>query len=211
MRDEDQTVVEAVRGGRTEAFRLLVERHKGRLYSIIFKLVGDPELAEELTQDAFVRAYSGLGAFRGEARFGTWLVQIGLHTVRDHVRRRHRRRRREIPLDSLSHDGEGTLLVERSRASDPLVQLGDAELRERVARALDGLPPEYREVIVLKHFEGLPYGEIAGLTGVSVGALKVRAHRARRMLREELTRKEGSHPALRVVAAGKEVGRHEAD
>jgi len=213
--DEDQAVVQAVQRGRTEAFRFLVDRHKGRLYSIIFKLVGDPDVAEELTQDSFVRAYTGLGGFRGEARFGTWLVQIGLHTVRDHVRRqRSVRRRGEVPLESLTGDGgEMPALAEDRPRSDPLTELGEKELRERVARALDRLPHEYREVIVLKHFEGWSYEEIAGMTGNSVGSLKVRAHRARRMLREQFSLQgdEGSWTGLRIVPSGEEVGHEGVD
>jgi len=216
VEDEDRTVVRAVQRGRTEAFRLLVDRHKGRLYSIIFKLIGDPDVAEELTQDTFVRAFAGLGGFRGDARFGTWLVQIGLHTVRDHLRRERRvRNRREIPLESLFGGGEESpLLADRRPASDPLAELGEKEMKERIALALDGLPHEYREVIVLKHFEGWSYDEIAQHSGCSVGSLKVRAHRARRLLREELSLPAAGsedRSGLRVVPPSKEAGYERAD
>lgn len=213
--DEDQAVVQAVLRGRTEAFRFLVDRHKGRLYSIVFKLVGDPDVAEELTQDCFVRAYTGLRGFRGEAQFGTWLVQIGLHTVRDYVRRRRSARRRgEVSLESLTGEGgESPVLADARPRSDPLTELGEKELRERVARALDRLPHEYREVLVLKHLEGLSYEEITRMTGDSVGSLKVRAHRARRLLREQFSLQGGEGPriGLRIVPGGKEVGHEGAD
>jgi RNA polymerase sigma-70 factor (ECF subfamily) len=206
--DADRTAVREVQGGDTEAFRPLVARHQGRIYSIIFKMVGDPALAEELTQDTFVHAFRGIGGFRGEAQFGTWLVQIGLHVVRDHIRREQViRKRGEVPLDSLGGEGDETrYLADPRSSSDPLAALGEKELKERVARALDLLPHEYREVLVLKHFEGWSYGEIAARTGCSVGSLKVRAHRARRLLREQLAPPGHAErgAGLRVVSPPKE-------
>ena len=187
MADEDSAVVEAVRNGDTEAYRTLVERHKRRLYAVILRLVGDPGQAEELAQDAFVKAYRSLPDFRGDAAFGTWLVQIGIHAARDRMRGARRRRgivSIEALLEARRHDLEP---VDRSPAADPGRAVEAAEQRELMRTALAGLPPDYREVLVLKHFEGWAYDEIAEVTGDSVGTLKVRAFRARQMLRERLT------------------------
>ncbi len=187
--DEDTDVIRAVQAGDVEAYRLLVDRHKGRLLSVVLKLVADPLVAEEIAQDAFVKAYLNLSGFRGDARFGTWLVQIGIHAARDHLRKVKRLRERGImsledlrTRQSLSADP-----VDRRPAVDPQARLGAAEDRQMVQQALATLPPDYRVVLVLRHYEEWSYERIAGLTGDTVGTLKVRAHRARKLLRDKLS------------------------
>jgi RNA polymerase sigma-70 factor (ECF subfamily) len=184
--EDDVAIVEAVRDGDTEAFRTLVERHKRRLYAVLLRLVGDPSEAEELAQEAFVRAFRGLADFRRESSFGTWLVQIGIHAARD--RMRSARRHVMVSLEELWDAGRAKLeLVDTSAAADPGHGVEAEEQRSLMRTALAGLPPEYREVLVLKHFEGWAYGEIAAVTGDTVGTLRVRAFRARQLLRERLT------------------------
>jgi RNA polymerase sigma-70 factor (ECF subfamily) len=171
-------VIEQVRAGDRDAFRSLVEHHQEAVYSIILRLVRNPDLAEELAQEAFVRAYASLHAFRGASSFRTWVIQIALNLVRD----RHRSEGRRpvlVSLDELKHRA--------NRADDPDLNLAHGELSARLERAIGRLPREYREVFLLKHVEGLSYQEIATTTGVSIGALKVRAHRARLRLRESLS------------------------
>jgi RNA polymerase sigma-70 factor (ECF subfamily) len=184
--EDDLAIVEAVRNGETEEFRTLVERHKRRLYAVILRLVGDPSLAEELAQESFVRAFRALRDFRRESSFGTWLVQIGIHAARD--RMRGLRRRSELSLDAPPPVGRPRLeLVDTSPAADPGFEVEAEEERSLMRTALASLPPEYREVLVLKHFESWSYDEIASATGDSVGTLRVRAFRARQLLRERLT------------------------
>ncbi len=194
MGDDDYAVIEAVRDGDTEAFRTLVDRHKHRLHKVILRLVGDPGEAEELAQEAFVKAYRSLRGFRGEAAFGTWLLQIGIHAVRDRMRSA-RRRRGIVSIEALRESHRQDFEpADRTPASDPGHAVEAAERRELVRAALAGLPPSYREVLVLKHFEGRAYDEIAKVTGDSVGTLKVRAFRARQMLRERLDRLDSARP-----------------
>jgi len=184
--EDDLAIVEAVRTGDTEEFRTLVERHKRRLYAVILRLVGAPSVAEELSQEAFVRAFRALRDFRRESSFGTWLVQIGVHAARD--RMRSSRRHGLVSLDAMQDGHRPRLeLVDTSRAADPGFEVEAEQERNLMRTALAGLPPEYREVLVLKHIEGWAYGEIAAVTGDSVGTLKVRAFRARQLLRERLT------------------------
>jgi len=184
--DEDLALVRAVRSGETEAFRTLVERHRRRLYAVLLRLSGNPDLAEELAQETFVKAYQALGNFRGESSFGTWLVQIAIHASRD--RMRAARRRDMVSLEAPREStGPRLVLVDASPAADPGFEIEAEEARSLMRRALADLPPEYREVLVLKHFEGCAYGEIASMTGDSVGTLKVRAYRARQMLKDRLT------------------------
>jgi RNA polymerase sigma-70 factor (ECF subfamily) len=187
--DNDAAVVEAVKAGDTDAFRQLVDRHKRKLYGVLIRLTGDPDVAEELAQATFVKAYTSLSGFREDATFGTWLVQIGIHGARDHIRRAQRLRdRRVISLDAVREAHGDELDPPDARASsDPSGLVEGREAKALVRQAMAQLPPEYREVLVLKHFEGWPYEQIAVVTGDSEGTLKVRAHRARLLLKERMT------------------------
>jgi RNA polymerase sigma-70 factor (ECF subfamily) len=165
-----------------------VDRHKSKVYGILLSLVGDSDQAEELAQDTFVKAFTGIGDFREDASFGTWLVQIAIHGARDHRRRMSRlRRRRVVSLEALREARRYELEpADERRWADPRTRVEGREEEWFVREALETLPPEYREVLVLKHFDGWSYERIAELTGDTVGTLKVRAHRARRLLRDSL-------------------------
>ena len=189
MPDSDGTVVEAVKAGDIDAYRLLLDRHQRELFGILIRLVGDPDVAEELAQDTFVKAYAGISGFRGESTFGTWLIQIGIHAARDHIRRTQRLRdRRVVSLEAYREAyGDSSDPPDTRAFSDPRSDVEGKEATALVRQALDQLAPEYREVLVLKHLENWPYDRIAEATGNSVGTLKVRAYRARRLLKESLT------------------------
>jgi RNA polymerase sigma-70 factor (ECF subfamily) len=151
----------------------------------MLRLSGDRDAAEELAHEAFVKAYRGLGGFRGDAQFGTWVIQIALHLARDRIRQQQRRT--IVSLEELKEQHENaSALVETRPSFDPVQALDDKELKDRFETALQELPPSYREVFVLHHLEDVPYEEIAQATGDSVGSLKVRAHRARKLLKESL-------------------------
>jgi len=185
---DDLAIVQLVLGGDREAFRTLVERHQGMVLGVVTRLAGDRDSAEELAQETFVRAYQGLASFRGEARFSTWLVQIALHVARNHLKRK-RRNAKVVSLDELQErdamDSRWLRETRRSFSADGGVE--NQELAVRLGRAMDQLPHSYREVFVLKHVQEMSYEEIARITGDSVGSLKVRAHRARSILREALS------------------------
>lgn len=186
MIDRDESIVREVQAGRTDAFAELVDRHKDRLYAILLRLTGDRDAAEELAQEAFVRAWRGIDGFRGQSLFGTWLVQIAIHLARDRVR--ERRRDRTVSLDELlERNTDDSLFPDARAAGDPLDGLADRDMIRRLETALEDLPHAYREVFVLRHMEDVPYEEIATMTGDTVGSLKVRAHRARRLLREAIS------------------------
>jgi RNA polymerase sigma-70 factor (ECF subfamily) len=184
--EEDFAIVDAVRSGDAEAFRVLVERHKRRLYAVLLRLAGDPDQAEDLAQEAFVKAFRSLAGFRRDASFGTWLIQIGIHAARDRVRSA-RRQRGIVSIEALREaHGHELELVDRSPGADPGFEIEAEEERGLMHAALAELPADYREVLVLKHFEGWAYAQIAEVTGDSAGTLKVRAYRARQLLRERL-------------------------
>ena len=183
MHHEDARIVEAVRAGDKEAFRILVERHQDRVYGVLRRLTNNPDRAEELAQEAFMRAYQGLQSFRGDSQFGTWLVQIAVYAARDSHKRE--RRGQVISLEELQEKaGEAAGFRETRSGFDPLESLSERELVERLERAMENLPPAYREVFTLRVVEELEYNEIARITRDSVGTLKVRLHRARVLLRQ---------------------------
>lgn len=186
MDHEDRAAVEAVKAGNTEEFRHLVDRHKDRLFAVIMRLVGDEALAGDLVQDTFVKAFHGLDGFRMDASVGTWLVQIAIHTTRDHIRRMGRRYQRNLVSLEEVRAIDGLTGAATTGDSDPSRGVEAREESDLLQLALADLPLEYRELIVLRHLEDVPYEEIAEMTGLSVGTLKVRAYRARRLLRERL-------------------------
>ena len=210
MYTSDLAAVEAVRGGDLEAYRELVDRYRDRLFGVLIRMTGDRQLADELAQDAFVKAYLNLGKYRGEAAFGTWLIQIGIHALRDRSRRQQRQRRHGVvSLDAYrERENEAAEPSAPLSETDSLDQLCRQEDDATMQAALRKLPTDYREVLVLKHLEGWSFAEIAAATGASTGALKVRAHRARILLKEELaalgwnTADPDSSPAVEDGAKG---------
>jgi RNA polymerase sigma-70 factor, ECF subfamily len=179
MPTSDAQIIASVLGGDREAYRHLVERYQDRVFGVLLRLIGDRDLAEDAAQEAFVKAYLALPRFRGESAFGTWLVQIAIHAARDRVRRQQRRRQ----VETTDEDGVGDV---GGTARDALTAIVLDEDLDRLQRALQQLPDDYREVLVLKHLEEWSFEEIAGHAQTSVGSLKVRAHRARRLLRQAL-------------------------
>jgi RNA polymerase sigma-70 factor (ECF subfamily) len=189
LNEKDARAIQAVREGDGDAFRALVDRHGGTVYSVLRRLVNDADLAEELAQETFIKAYTGIDGFRGESGVGTWLVQIAINLVRDR-RRAEQRTGPVISLDRFGErSGENISPAEQEEKTDPLRRLIRRELVTRLEKEVLRLPDEYREVFVLKHIEGLSYETIAHMTGDSVGTLKVRAHRSRMKLRKRLSSK----------------------
>jgi RNA polymerase sigma-70 factor (ECF subfamily) len=186
---DDGTIITKIREGDREAYRLLVDNHRDRVFGILVRMTADRDLAAELTQEAFVKAYLKLESFRGDSSFGTWVVQIAIHAARD-VFRRHRRDKLHgvVSLEEFLEQSAVRQIPADRNQRDALSQLQLNETGDRLEKEIDALPAPYREVFVLKHVEGWSFERISETTGDSVGSLKVRAHRARRMLRDALTR-----------------------
>ncbi len=181
----DERIVAAVVAGDTEAFRELVQRHQQMLVGVLTRILADPDEALEAAQDTFVKAYTNLAGYRREAKFSTWLLQIGVNLARDRHRRRQLLDRKGIiSLEDLNRRQTGDREPEDGR--NPLRETARRQEWEILQAALADLPQEFREVFTLKHIEGLDYEEIARMTGDTPGSLKVRAHRARRRLQEKL-------------------------
>lgn len=170
----DRWVQEARLGDR-DAFRRLVEQHQREVYSLAARLVTDTHLAEDVTQEAFIRAWRALPNFRGDAAFSTWLYRITVNAAWTH-RRRHIRHR-HADIDSAPAAADETRVHNPGEFDDVM------HLPDLLADALERLAPDQRMVVVLKDVEGWSHIEIAESLGITVGAAKVRLHRARRKLR----------------------------
>src|ERR1035437_5621574 len=174
-RQDEADVALAARGDR-QAFERLYREHVNRIFSLCARMVGDRTRAEELTQDAFVRAWEKLDQFRGDSAFGTWLHRLAVNVVLNDRQTENRRRGRQDEsvedVDTMAHDSV--------RAA---VQPG---LSIDLERAIAGLPPGARRVFVLHDVEGYTHDEIGGMLGVTAGGCKAQLHRARLLLREAL-------------------------
>lgn len=152
--------------------RRLYEEHSGHVFGVVRRLAGDEQLAEDLSQDVWIRAFDRLDQFRGDAAFGTWIHRIARNLALSRLRRRKRR-----------PDVEG-----EASSGGPAPPPGDAVIdRQLLEQALDRLPPGYREVLILHDVEGLTHAEIAEALDVAVGTSKSQLHKARARMRELLS------------------------
>ena len=174
-RQDEADVALAARGDR-QAFERLYREHVNRIFSLCARMVGDRTRAEELTQDAFVRAWEKLDQFRGDSAFGTWLHRLAVNVVLNDRQTESRRRGRQ---DESVEDVD-TVAHSTVRAEVPPGLSIDLE------RAIAGLPPGARKVFVLHDVEGYTHDEIGGMLGVTAGGCKAQLHRARLLLREAL-------------------------
>lgn len=157
--------------GDLEAYEMLYHQHVGRVHALCLRMARDPSEAEELTQQAFIRVWERLPGFRGDAAIATWIHRVAVNVVVDAMRSRGRWRQRFTALEPES--------VESPAAPEG----SDLDLE----RAIAGLSPKARLVFVLHDVEGYKHEEIAHMTGIAVGTSKAHLHRARRLLREELS------------------------
>jgi RNA polymerase sigma factor (sigma-70 family) len=174
-REHEAKLVDAARQGDCAAFESLYRSNRNRIYGLLWRLCGgDAALAEDMLQEAFIRAWQKLDSFRGESRFGTWLHRLSANVALSDRRIRVRRVQREVPLDEIV---ERTALGERDVFADKRMDL---------EKAIAGLPERARSVLILYDVEGYRHKEIAEMTGMAVGSSKAQLHRARKIVREEL-------------------------
>ncbi len=185
--EEERDLVEKARGGDEEAFRVLVEKYQNRIFSLAWRMVGDREEAEEVAQDAFLRAWRALPRFRADARFSTWLYRIAYRRSCDALALLRVRRRRERGLERMD------------AMADPAQDAG--RLAEGpVERLVAALPEAQRAVVTLFYFQDHSLGEVARVLGMPEGTVKTHLHRARAALRRALQRerareeRDGLHP-----------------
>ena len=189
-RDElsDGELIAQFLAGSEEAFNRLVLRHQRRAYNIAYRFLSHHEDALEVAQDAFVRAYRNLRRFKGKSSFKTWLYKIILNLARNRYRRRvSRGELKKVSLDNPRQyeDSEATREIEDERLS-PRREIDGREIQEQIQRGLMRLAAEHRQVIVLRHIEGLSYEEMTQVLQCAEGTVKSRLHRARLELRDIL-------------------------
>ena len=181
--DDADVVGRALRGSQ-DAYRELVLRYQRPVYALVLRMVRDAALAEDLSQEVFLKAFRALATFAPERRFSSWLLKIAHNACLDHLRRHHPQLE---PLSGDDDESPGPLaFLADSSAEPPDAAQERADLRRALERAIAALRPEYREVILLRHQEDLAYEEIAEITGLPLGTVKTHLHRARRALAEAL-------------------------
>lgn len=183
----DVALVERVRGGDIAAYDELVRKYERQVFRIAQHITQNREDAEDVMQDAFLKAYEKLDQFQGNSKFYTWLVRIAVNESL--MRLRKRRTGRMVSLDEDVETDEGS--VPRDLADwdpDPEQQYSQAELAEILRKTIQGLPPGFRVVFTLRDVDGLSTEETAETLGLSIPAVKSRLLRARLQLRERLTR-----------------------
>ena len=190
--DEVAELVRRAQGGELAAFNTLVLRHQDAAYSLAFRFLRSRESAEDVTQEAFLRAFNRLDTFRGE-RFRSWLLRIVANAARDELRRRKRRPQRS--LDEARDDPDMPSIDPIEPRPGPAAVAEQADLRRVLDAALARLPEEWRLVVLLSDVHGLAYEEVAAAAGVPLGTVKSRLSRARARLREIL-RESGELPEL---------------
>jgi RNA polymerase sigma-70 factor (ECF subfamily) len=179
--EEDRQLVMRAKNGDEKAFELLVRKYMRRAYFAALGLVGNHEDALDLSQEAFVKCYRALGRFDERYPFYGWFYAILRNHVLSFLRKRKLRRR------TFLEPAEDVVEWQDPDADTPESSLEREEFKEAVWQAIMELDPEHREIIILSHFEGLRYEEIASLLGCPVGTVKSRLYRARAALKEKLT------------------------
>ncbi|MBS0662815.1 MAG: sigma-70 family RNA polymerase sigma factor [Verrucomicrobia bacterium] len=185
----DQVLVDRFKNGDQAAFNEMVSRYWDRIYAMVNQLLRNPEDAEEVTQDAFIRAHRGLANFRGDSAFSTWLYQIATNLARNRYWYWWRRKRdKSVSFDApVSADNPTTLgdmIAAEVETPDDITVT--SEFVNRIGQGMEKLSAKHREILTLRNIKNLSYEEIAEILGISVGTVKSRIARARESLRAKL-------------------------
>jgi RNA polymerase sigma-70 factor, ECF subfamily len=218
---DDVTLVHAAKQGNMAAFEQLVKRHTAMIFRVAMHIMACREDAEEVVQDAFLKAFQHLRDFEERARFSTWLTRIAVNTALMHLR--NLRRATTVSLDREADEGSTLADQVADWKPKPEQLYGRTELREILQRALASLPHSYRVVFLLRDVEGVSIADTAEMLGLSIPNVKARLFRARLKLREQLSRyfargrnaRESSLPLKQIVsdlrASAAAVPRHNSD
>lgn len=184
----DQQIVAWATDGYEVAYRELIRRYQRPVFSLVYRMVRNRELAEDLTQETFIKVLNAIGRYNPDYKFSSWIFKIANNAAIDHLRRKE--------LDTLSIEGAPSATTQERIAAtalqitggdeSPLEELEARELGSQIERAIAALRPEYRACIILRHVEGRPYDEIADILDLPLGTVKTYIHRARNELKEAL-------------------------
>ena len=185
-RSEDAELLQRVLDGDGTAYRGLVEKYQTRIYQVVYGIVRNPEDARDITQDAFVKAYKNLGKFRLESSFYTWIYRIASNLAIDLTRKQKRRQTTSGFDESIAtKDGDGMMLEQHTHDS-PRKVVERKELYGLIMDALDKLPGEQKQIIVLREVEGMSYKEISDVMEIPEGTVMSRLYYARKKLQKIL-------------------------
>jgi len=184
-RDIDRQLVERAQRGDKRAFELLVDKYQRRLGRLLSRFIRDPSEVEDVMQEAFIKAYRALPAFRGDSAFYTWLYRIGINTAKNYLAAMGRRAPTSTDLEA--EEAEGHVDGERLRdLNTPENLMLSREIADTVNSTIDSLPEELRTAIQLREMEGMSYEEIANIMGCPIGTVRSRIFRAREAIAERL-------------------------
>jgi len=184
-REIDQQLVERAQRGDKHAFELLVSKYQRKLARLLSRFIRDSTEVEDVTQEAFIKAYRALPTFRGDSAFYTWLYRIGINTAKNYLVAMGRRAPTTTDIDS--EDAEGFEDGEHLRdLNTPENQMMSRQVAETVNQTLEELPEELRTAITLREIEGLSYEDIANIMNCPIGTVRSRIFRAREAIAEQL-------------------------
>jgi len=184
-REIDRLLVERAQRGDKRAFELLVEKYQRKLARLLSRLIRDPGEVEDVTQEAFIKAYRALPSFRGDSAFYTWLYRIGINTAKNYLVAMGRRAPTSTDVEAEEAEGQesGALLRDINTPDSLLLS---KEIGDTVNAAIESLPEELRSAIQLRELEGMSYEEIAKLMDCPIGTVRSRIFRAREAIAERL-------------------------
>lgn len=188
---DHQLVLRAQRGDKV-AFELLVNKYERKLQRLLSRLVRDPSEVEDVTQEAFIKAYRALPTFRGESAFYTWLYRIGINTAKNYLTAQGRKAPPIVDIDPEDAESSGESGLARD-TNTPEQELMSRQVAETVNAAMDALPEELRAAIMLREIEGMSYDEIAAIMNCPIGTVRSRIFRAREAIADQLRPLLGTH------------------
>lgn len=182
----DVQLVQRSQEGDTEAFGILVDRYKERVYRTIYQMTSHHEDADDLVQEAFIRAYRSIGKFQGKSSFYTWIYRIAVNLTLNHLKRSGRRRSFSLD-DADSSIQKESALQDLFHSDTPSKGANLLDLRKSIHEALQRLTPNHRAVVTMHDIQGMTHGEIAKILGISEGTVRSRLHYARQQLQVYLS------------------------
>ena len=179
-REQEAQIVRKVLEGDVNAFETLVVEYEKNVYAITQRMTGNAEDAADMTQETFIKAYNSLSSFRGDSKFSVWLYRIATNVCLDFLRSRSRKP--TVSLSMEDDDGEEMQLDIADESQSPEMLLERGLTRDAVRRGLNALPPDYKQILLLREIQGLSYEEISDVLTLEVGTVKSRIFRARKRL-----------------------------
>ena len=179
-REQEAQIVRKVLEGDVNAFETLVVEYEKNVYAITQRMTGNAEDAADMTQETFIKAYNSLSSFRGDSKFSVWLYRIATNVCLDFLRSRSRKP--TVSLSMEDDDGEEMQLYIADESQSPEMLLERGLTRDAVRRGLNALPPDYKQILLLREIQGLSYDEISDVLDLEVGTVKSRIFRARKRL-----------------------------